>query len=164
MPEDTSAPNTEYGRQKAELEEILVGELARTAVVRLTKVVHPAFPLFRDWLAALTRGEAIRPFSDLPFCPVDLALVTEELGALGQSFRPGVFQLSGDADLSYAEAARLLAETRGFSLALVQPRTTEEAGLTSPFPLHTALAHRPVREGGKAESAADTLRRIFRAL
>ena len=39
-------PVTEYGRQKAEVERILLGELERVAVVRLTKVVNNRFPLF----------------------------------------------------------------------------------------------------------------------
>ena len=160
-PDDIPSPATEYGRQKADLEAILRAELPRTAIVRLTKVVHPAFPLFRDWFAALNRGETIRPFTDMMFCPVDLETVTDELWALHESFRPGVYQLSGDADLSYSDAARLLAETRALPALLVQPWTTKEAGFTGSFPEHTSLEHRPVRSGRAADKRSEILPRVF---
>jgi dTDP-4-dehydrorhamnose reductase len=163
-PDDPPSPKTEYGRQKAELEGLLRAELPRTAIVRLTKVVHPAFPLFSDWLAALRRGEVIRPFSDMPFCPVDLDLVAEELGALAVSFRPGIFQLSGDADLPYADAARLLAETRSLPGKLVQPRTTREAGFGGVFPRQTQLCFKGVRPDSQPPLSAETLRDIFRRI
>ena len=99
-------PVTEYGKQKAEVEKILLEELDRVAIVRLTKVVHRDFPIFKEWLAALRSGSPIRPFSDMPFSPVDLVLVVEELWALSRSFQKGIFQLSGDSDIPYASAAR----------------------------------------------------------
>jgi dTDP-4-dehydrorhamnose reductase len=157
-------PATEYGKQKAEAEKILLDELDRVAIVRLTKVVHRDFPLFREWLAALRSGNPIRPFSDMPFSPVDLALVVEELWALGRSFQKGIFQLSGDSDIPYASAASILAKTSTIDAGLVRPQTTEQAGYLHPFPRHTALAHRPVRPRQKPESVSTTLERIFKTL
>jgi dTDP-4-dehydrorhamnose reductase len=163
-PDDPPSPVTEYGRQKAELEGLLRAELPRTAIVRLTKVVHPDFALFRDWLATLQRGKPVRPFSDMPFCPVDLDLVTEELGALAVSFRPGILHLSGDADLSYADAARLLAEARSLPAELIQPQTTREAGFGGAFPRHTQLAFKGARPDIHAPRSVETLREIFRRM
>jgi dTDP-4-dehydrorhamnose reductase len=158
------SPQTEYGRQKAEAEEILRNELPRVAIVRLTKVVHSRFALFQEWWSAVQQGRTIRPFSDMHFSPVDLALVTEELWALSHSFRPGIFQLSGASDISYASAARLLAETRGMDSALVHPQTTVQAKFSHYFPQHTVLEHKPVRSENKSERSQATLERIFRGL
>lgn len=163
-PEQMTAPQTEYGRQKAEAEKILLGELERVAVVRLTKVVHQDFALFKEWLSALCQRRAIRPFSDMPFCPIELSVVAEELWVLSRDFTPGIFQLSGDADLSYASAAQFLAHCRGIDLELVKPQTTAEAGFSQYFPRHTTLLHRPVRTGQEPIPVFTTLERIFGSL
>jgi dTDP-4-dehydrorhamnose reductase len=132
--------------------------------VRLTKVVHPRFALFQQWRSELMQGNCIHPFSDMLFCPVDLKVVTEELWSLCSLFRRGFFQLSGDADLSYASAAQLLAQCLFIDQARVQPVTTAEAGYTTYFPRHTSLACEPVSHGRRPEPASTTLTRIFRAL
>jgi dTDP-4-dehydrorhamnose reductase len=160
-PDLPHSPQTEYGRQKAEVEEILQDELQSVAIVRVTKVVHNQFPLFREWLSALKQGRAIHPFSDMVFCPVDLALVTEELWSLSHTFQPGIFQLSGDCDISYATAARLLAECHGIKVDLVQPQTVAQAQFHHYFPKHTALARKPIRPYRQPQTSFATLERIF---
>jgi dTDP-4-dehydrorhamnose reductase len=158
------APVTEYGRQKAEVESILLGELERLAVVRLTKVVHHRFPLFLDWLKTWRDGQVIRPFSDMFFSPVELAWVTDELWALNHSFARGIFQLSGDADISYAQAARALAKNRKIDQGRVVPQTMAEAGYQHISPKNTTLAYQGVRTELKPDSAGIVLERIFRSI
>jgi dTDP-4-dehydrorhamnose reductase len=158
------APRTEYGRQKAEVESILLGELERVAVVRLTKVVNYRFPLFRNWLSTLRDGRAIRPFSDMWFSPVEQALVADELWALNDSFKREIFQLSGDADISYATAARTLAKYCGIDERLVIPQTMAEAGYHQFSPKYTTLAYRPVRTDHKPDSVELVLERIVRSI
>jgi dTDP-4-dehydrorhamnose reductase len=157
-------PVTEYGRQKAEVEKILLNELDRVAIVRLTKVVHADFPLFQEWLATLKTGNPIRPFSNMMFSPIDIDVVAGELWALSQSFEKGIFQLSGDADISYAAAASLLAQSCALDAGLVKPQTTGQAGYLHAFPKHTALAYRPIRPQQKPEPVSVTLERIFRSI
>src|SRR5437764_879665 len=73
LPTDPVSPVTEYGRQKAEVERHLLTMDAPAAVVRLTKVLQPGFPLLRGWVDALKIGEPILPFSDMVMAPVTLA-------------------------------------------------------------------------------------------
>jgi dTDP-4-dehydrorhamnose reductase len=158
------APTTEYGRQKAEAESMLLGELEHVAIVRLTKVVNGRFPLFRNWLTTLRRGEPIHPFSDMQFSPVEQDLVAEELWALSNSFKRGIFQLSGDADISYAAAAQKLAKYHRIDDSLVRPQIAAEGGFHFSFPRYTTLAFEPVRKDRKPEATNLVLERIFRSL
>ena len=137
---------TEYGRQKAEAEAALLAPYAPLAsgapgasggdvlVVRLTKVITPG-DLFDQWRKDLLAGKTIRPFSDMPVAPVSLeaaAAVLAELAATGAS---GIRHVSAPRDISYAEAARRLAERLGVSPDLVRPQTVAESGI--------ALEHAP---------------------
>jgi dTDP-4-dehydrorhamnose reductase len=143
------APTTEYGRQKAEAESMLLGELEHVAIVRLTN---------------LRRGEPIHPFSDMQFSPVEQDLVAEELWALSNSFKRGIFQLSGDADISYAAAAQKLAKYHRIDDSLVRPQIAAEGGFHFSFPRYTTLAFEPVRKDRKPEATNLVLERIFRSL
>lgn len=130
-------PQSEYGRQKAAAERLL-GE--SVAVVRLTKVVAPDTPLFRDWAAALRAGERVRAFTDLVCAPLPLGFVARALLTIGAARAGGVWQLSGERDLSYAELARYLATQLGANAALVETASAADAGLPpSARPRHTTL-------------------------
>ncbi len=144
--DEPTCPMTEYGRQKAEAEAALLAPYAPLAsgapgasggdvlVVRLTKVITPG-DLFDQWRKDLLAGKTIRPFSDMPVAPVSLeaaAAVLAELAATGAS---GIRHVSAPRDISYAEAARRLAERLGVSPDLVRPQTVAESGI--------ALEHAP---------------------
>jgi len=158
------APQTAYGRQKAGMEKLLRNEFEKVAIMRLTKVVHPRMPLFQKWLADLRAGMTISPVSDLVFSPVDLSLVTGELLAMATVFRSGIYQLSGDQDLSYWEAARLLANTLGLDSKKIAPKTCAEAGLSVRNSPYTTLEYRSPGLSGVAPASTSTLEAIFREM
>lgn len=124
-----TSPTTEYGRQKAEAERRLLALGDEVAVLRLTKVVHPDLPLFRDWRRKLLVGKAIRPFSDLLFSPVPLERAVESLLRIARRRVGGIFQLSADRDVSYEAAARWLAASLDADPALICPRRAMEVGI-----------------------------------
>lgn len=141
------SPRCEYARQKVEVEKGLLGLGAGVAVLRVTKVLAPDAPLFRGWLRDLRLGRAVQAFTDLVMAPVTTAYVTTALVRIGTSRLAGVFQVTGDRDISYAEAGRYMAERLRVDPGLVHGIRSEEEGIVIEVrPRHTTL------DGARAEA------------
>jgi dTDP-4-dehydrorhamnose reductase len=138
--DDATCPVTEYGRTKADAERLLRQHVETLTIVRLTKIFGSAIPLFQAWRQALERGAAIQPFTDMPLAPAPLASVLSVLEWVLAQRATGVYQVSGERDYSYAEAAALLAQRLGAPSELVQPRHSREAGIQEASPRHTTLS------------------------
>lgn len=137
---DPPCPSTEYGRQKAEAERQLLALGERVAVVRLSKILSPKTPLLTQWRAALEQGRAIQPFSDMVAAPLPMPFVAQSLIRIADLRRPGIFQLSGDRDISYAQIARYLATRLGRNSELIQPvEVGRTSSLVEALPAHTTL-------------------------
>jgi len=137
---DPCCPVTEYGRQKAEVERRLGQAGAPCAIVRLTKILGPRTPLFATWAEALRSGQSIQPFSDMTLAPVPLSCVVSVLLLIAGRRLPGIFQVSGDRDISYEAAARVGASAMGAAPRLVKPvKTAQNVPDTEPLPVHTTL-------------------------
>jgi len=133
-------PACEYGRQKAEVERQLAALGPLAAVLRMTKVLPPKVPLLCGWAKSLRAGECVRPLSDLVMAPVPLLIVVEALIRIGLRGGSGIYQVSGDRDVSYAEAAAMVARRLGCSPSLIRPATADEIGVTlEAAPRHTTL-------------------------
>jgi dTDP-4-dehydrorhamnose reductase len=137
--DEATSPANEYGRQKAEAERRLPA-LPGAAVMRLTKVLAEPNPLFAGWLADLVQGRRIHPFSDMVMAPVPLDTVVSALTRLGEVRRAGIWHLSGERDVSYAEAALWGARIIGAEASLIEPVTTKMALPNAEAPArHTTL-------------------------
>ena len=137
---DPLSPQTEYGRQKAAAEQQVINYGSSTAIVRFTKVLEPRPPLFLSWIETLRRGKAIHPFSDMVMAPVPLALAAEGLRCVALSRSSGLFQMSADQDITYAQAAQHLSERLGLDETLVEPMPANQGGaFPGPLPLNTTL-------------------------
>lgn len=147
---DPVRPLTAYGRQKADAERSLLALGSSVAVVRLTKVVGSRTHLLEKWVGALRAGEVIRPFPNMVLAPLPVSFVARALVRVGESRRPGIFQLSPDRDITYAEAAYHVATRVGADASLVQPVKVEESGVQlESNPRHTTLdSERARRELG----------------
>jgi len=133
-------PRTEYGRQKALVEQELRTFGQAAAVVRFTKILSPETPLIRGWINALRAGREIHPFSDMVMAPVTHEFAVEVLKRIAESHLSGLFQVSGLQDVSYAEVARYLAHRLGASPALVTPVPAAGSGIVAEaVPAHTTL-------------------------
>lgn len=144
------SPVSEYGRQKARTETALrelIGQGAPAAILRLAKVVSPNMPLLHGWLDALSAGKPIRAFSDMTMAPTPMALVTQAIAALMGCRDSGVFQLTGAADVAYADIGHYLARRIGASPALVEVTSALAAGMPAgSAPRHTTLASTSLRD------------------
>lgn len=114
-------PQTIYGRQKAEAEQRLLALGERVAIVRFGKIVAPGLPLFQGWADALRAGKSIFPFSDMIMAPVALSFAIEVLCRVALSQTGGIVQASAASDITYADAARVIAAHAGVADALVVP-------------------------------------------
>jgi dTDP-4-dehydrorhamnose reductase len=112
---DPPSPITDYGRWKAEAEDIVGTALPDAAIVRTSLLVHSDPPDHgAEWLAAtIRRGERVTLFDDELRCPVmapDLAACLWELVALPPEGRGGVWHVAGPLAMSRAELGRLMIE------------------------------------------------------
>lgn len=137
------SPTTEYGRQKLAVEQQIrdLPELAeRVAIVRLSKVLSSESGMAGEFLRCLRAGEPCHAFEDLLLCPVSLAYVCAGLVAIASVRKPGVFHLTGEEEMSYAQFCSHLASHLGASPGLVVPRCSSEANVNVLFrPNHPAL-------------------------
>lgn len=125
--------------------------LPGTCVVRFTKVLGRATPLLLGWIAALREGQPIRPFSDMLLAPVPLDFAVEALLKVAARRAEGVVQVSAEKDITYAEAARFVADCLHVPLSvsgrgaggeggLVQPVAVADSGIAIEYvPNHTTL-------------------------
>jgi dTDP-4-dehydrorhamnose reductase len=140
LPDDPYSPVTEYGRQKAEAERQVSRWGDSTAIVRFSKILEPEPPLFIEWVKSLKQGRTIHPFADIPLAPVPLPCAISVLRLMADRRLPGILQVSGERDISYAEAARMGARLLKVNPDLVQPVKACELGrFTEPLPAHTTL-------------------------
>ena len=130
-------PQSIYGRQKAEAEQGLRSLGERIAIVRFGKIVAPGLPLFEEWANSLRAGKTIHPFSDMAMAPVALSFAIDVLRRVALSRRPGIVQVSATDDMTYAEAAQVIAKNIRADPALIAPSIRPPAGPLSA--LHSTL-------------------------
>jgi dTDP-4-dehydrorhamnose reductase len=132
VPADHSlCPRTVYGKNKAAAEQCVLAADASNTIVRLTKVLAPNTSHFGTWLVALRSNSTVRAFSDLHFCPITLDYAARAIVAIADHGGPGIYQVSGTDDISYADAARHLALRMGSDEACVIPESALSYGIPS---------------------------------
>jgi dTDP-4-dehydrorhamnose reductase len=143
-------PVSIYGKQKAQTETVLRAMMTQGApigILRLSKVISPAIPLFTRWRDSLAAGTPVHAFADMPFAPVPAALVTTAIMALLNEKPAKVVQLSGPRDITYLEAARYIARRQGADSSLVLAGSATTLGLAvGSIPTHTTLDSRYLRD------------------
>ncbi|KKN78459.1 hypothetical protein LCGC14_0349910 [marine sediment metagenome] len=120
---DAVCPTTEYGRQKAGIERILLD--MGVTVIRLSKVLGYDVPLFEGWITDLKGGRTIYPYSNMSMSPMSVHFVSDILYKIGRDRMGGLLQVSGDSDLTYDRIAYHFANYIGVDLSLVNPVEAE---------------------------------------
>lgn len=159
-------PLTEYGKQKAAVERVLLETPDRAAVVRLTKVFGPD-SLFEAWTRQLLAGIPIRPFADMNVSPIPLKTVISVLRLVGERQLGGIWQISDSAEVSYSDAALWGAKVLRADPALIRPWSIAEAGLdlevNAPYASTTMNAERLREELGlEPPSVRWTIETLFK--
>ena len=137
-PKAHRSPITEYGRQKLEVEKY-IENISNSCILRLSKVVHPKLNLLNKWKISLAGGSPIFAFTDMTLSPIDIDKVVKKIDILVMQKATGIFQLSGDRDISYFEYAQEFAESNGYSRDLVKKDSWQGKLDFTPPPLFTSL-------------------------
>jgi dTDP-4-dehydrorhamnose reductase len=112
---------------------------APIAILRLSKVLSPAMPLFRDWIEGFAVGRRIRAFHDMRMAPTPIDIAVNAIIALMCEEARGIFQLTGPRDASYDEIARYLVVRIGADPTLVEPTHVPASMPAGSTPFHTTL-------------------------
>jgi cupin fold WbuC family metalloprotein len=143
-------PVSEYGRQKAEVEEAIRERMAQgapIAILRLSKVMDFSSPLIAGWMESLLNGDPIQAFSDMTVAPVPMETAIAAIGALLEAQLSGVFQLTGPRDVTYADVGSYLAKQLDANPDLVEMVSTYSAGMPEgSTPRNTTLDSHALRE------------------
>ena len=129
LPSRPYAPRGVYGRHKAAAEQRFLALGARASVLRLTKVISRDSKLLGEWREALSRSRPIRAFTDLRISPLRIIDVISAAVAVGTRGEGGIYQVSGQGDVSYAEIAHHLAARLGALDGLIDERRAIEDGI-----------------------------------
>lgn len=136
-------PCDAYSTQKAEAERQMLaldGACDNLAILRLSKVLNPNAPLFRNWLETARRGIGVEAFGDVVIAPVTGYDACQAIEGIIVNRLSGVHHFSGGREISFAELARNFLDAMGFPPELV----IEVAGrITNPVaaltPPHNSL-------------------------
>ncbi|MCL4788753.1 MAG: sugar nucleotide-binding protein [Verrucomicrobia bacterium] len=146
--EEAVCPMTEYGRQKAEVERAFTAFGGKVAIVRLTKVANPRWPLILGWIQAARSGQPVEAFGDFVCAPIPLDVTAYGLLKIAEGRLPGIWQFSADSDVSYAGIARHIVRRMNGDESLVKVVACQ-GGAFEHSPTHTTLdASRARRELG----------------
>ena len=158
-PTNDIAPATEYGKQKALVEQHILNNTDGT-ILRLSKVISNDNPLLLGWIEKLEKNQKIHPFFDLRCSPISMTSVIKILLRFRQEKNcRGVYQFSGKNDRSYYELALILANELG-KPGLVAPISRCAKGIIDKFaPRHTTLDQSRISNtfGVKPEEAENVL-------
>jgi dTDP-4-dehydrorhamnose reductase len=117
-PDALRNPINEYGKQKAEVERF-VENSSNAAILRLTKVIYPGLELLNKWMNSLSNGISIFAFTDMTLSPINIEEVVQKIDSLVSRKATGIYQLSGESDISYYDFAQKFARENGYSPNLV---------------------------------------------
>jgi dTDP-4-dehydrorhamnose reductase len=163
-PDDQVSPVSEYGRQKAAAEQ-QIGRLGyHAAIIRFAKILEPANPLFMDWARTLKNQQPIRAFCDMRMAPVPLSCAVSVICGVVQHQLGGIWQVSGERDISYYEAACFEAQQLNANQDMVTPvKTSDHQPCSEPSPTHTTLNTDRVAEtlGITPPNVWDTVKTTF---
>ena len=119
--DDPLSPITEYGKQKAEVENNISKHGNMVSILRLSKVLVPNNSLFSEWKKALLSNQAIHPFSDMYMSPIPVSLVVKVVLSIIDIRLSGILQVSGNKDISYADAGKIGCRVLGANNQLIKP-------------------------------------------
>ena len=130
------SPVCEYGRQKVDVEQQILSlatSESSVAIVRLSKVITKTVGIAAEFARNLRSGKVCTAFSDLMMCPVSIDYITHGLLAVANAKVSGIFHLSGEKEMSYAEFANYLAIYLGADTSLIHPISIEASSVRVVF-------------------------------
>jgi len=130
----TTCPKNEYGAQKLAVEQAIARHELPAAILRPTKILasHPV-GVFKAWFDALGKGHAIQAATNMPISPVTVEDVARAAVLLAAGRHRGIWHLGASDEMTYFEAARLMAERQQLPQALVKGEALTDAQVPSMY-------------------------------
>lgn len=127
--DDKPNPRTEYGKQKAEIENYLLNLIDNSAIVRLGKVVTFDMSLINNWILKLKKGNTISAFTDMFISPISIEFTLNLLSKIAQTKMQGIFQATSNQDISYYQLAKHITNKLELSDMLVERASYKNSGI-----------------------------------
>lgn len=144
---DMPNPNTEYGKQKREVEEYIIENFPEHLIVRMTKVYGPGSGSFLEsWIEQLHAGNVITAARDMYAAPVFIDDVMGLVKDIIDSHVTGIAHISGSQERSMEEIAKLVIGHVQADEKLLQPISIQDLRLAEKRPLHNSLTCDTVRD------------------
>lgn len=132
-------PRNEYGAQKLAVEQAIQRYKLPATVLRPTKIFgDQPVGIFKLWAKALAEDTPIRAATNMAISPIMVEDVARIARRLAAERRGGVWHLGALDELTYLEAARLMAEGRRKPASLVIGEPLTEAQVPSIYRLGNA--------------------------
>ena len=122
------SPMTEYGRQKTQAEEQILGLGDATRVIRFTKVLSENSKLLVDWVTKISAEEQISAFTDVSISPITKKYACAVIESVLFSTSASIVQVSAVDEISYFEMACSIAEQLGADKSIVRQQIASEVG------------------------------------
>jgi len=143
-----TCPKNEYGAQKLAVEQAIERHELPAAILRPTKILasHPV-GVFKAWFEALAKGKAIQAATNMALSPVMVDDVARAAGLLAAGRHRGIWHLGASDEMTYFEAARLMAEMQHVPQTLVNGEALTDAQVPSIYRhRHTTLSSRKIAQ------------------
>jgi dTDP-4-dehydrorhamnose reductase len=144
--DEPPCPTTEYGRQKAAVEQWLAAQRGPWLVARSSKIVGGELgthSVLGPWVEEIRAGRELRCASDQVFSPASVDDVAGALVRLMETGATGLFNVAGPEALSRLALAQLLGDAVAAADPSVRPRITacslRDIPFAEPRPLDTSL-------------------------
>ena len=131
------SPIIEYGRQKAQAEEQILGLGDAARVIRFTKVLAENNKLLIDWSTKIKANQSVSAFTDVSISPITRKYACTVVESVLFGTSASIVQASPTDEISYFEMACSIAEQLGADKSIVRRQTASEVGERSL--LHTSL-------------------------
>jgi dTDP-4-dehydrorhamnose reductase len=162
--DDPRRPLNEYGRQKAELEDVVLAT-GRGLVCR-TSAVFGDDPKRKNFVFQVVdrvgTGTTFDVPSDQLVTPTYAPSLARAVVKLAEERKTGIYHVAGPQVMGRVEFARLVADAFHLKTSLLRPRRTAELGLSAARPERAGLRTEKLRQetGESLTAAADALREL----
>jgi dTDP-4-dehydrorhamnose reductase len=137
---DATSPQTEYGRNKRDIETFLIESDINSSIIRFSKILTPNNHLIQTWIKNLKQGIPIHPFYDMYISPISISFACMIIEMVLEKKITGIIQVSAGDEISYAKIAYHIAERLGYNEKLIQPISWKSSDIQmSHVPEHTTL-------------------------
>lgn len=150
---DLCCPTTEYGRQKAELEDWFLKNLDQSLVLRSSKIVSGhsgTHSVLGQWVDEFLKGSVLRCATDQIFSPMHVDDTVESILHLCDGNYKGLFNVCGTEAISRYALCQALAHAvvniDGSLNLSIEPCVLADIPFREPRPLNTSLSNAKLRQ------------------